>query len=47
VEVFADTNRDGEFGFSQGINNGINTLIYDELEGKVFGGWLNRSGLEF
>lgn len=47
VEVFADTNRDGQFGFKQGIINGINTLIYDELEGKVFGGWLNRTGLEF
>lgn len=47
VAVFADTVRDGQFGYSQGIINGINTLVYDELEGKVFGGWLNRSGLEF
>jgi prepilin-type N-terminal cleavage/methylation domain-containing protein/prepilin-type processing-associated H-X9-DG protein len=45
--IFTDTNRDGEFGYTQGIINGINTLIYDELEPKVFGGWLNRSGLSF
>jgi prepilin-type processing-associated H-X9-DG protein len=45
--VFTDTNRDGQFGYTQGIINGINTLIYDELEPKVYGGWLNHVGLGF
>lgn len=47
VAVFTDTVRDGKFGSTQGVINGVNTLIYDELEGKVFGGWLNRTGLDF
>lgn len=47
VELFKDTNRDGQFGSTQGIINGINTQVYDELEPKVFGGWLNRQGLDF
>jgi prepilin-type N-terminal cleavage/methylation domain-containing protein/prepilin-type processing-associated H-X9-DG protein len=47
VELFKDTNADGAFGHRQGIVNGINTLVYDELEPKVFGGWLNRDGLGF
>ncbi len=47
VDVFTDVNRDGRFGYAQGIINGINTLAYDELEPKVFGGWLNRQGLDF
>ncbi|MBI1189959.1 MAG: prepilin-type N-terminal cleavage/methylation domain-containing protein [Tepidisphaera sp.] len=47
VELFKDSNADGQFGYTIGINHGINTLIYDELENKVYGGWLNRSGLDF
>jgi prepilin-type processing-associated H-X9-DG protein len=47
VEVFNDTSRDGQFGHVQGIFNGLNTIQYDELEGKIFGGWLNRQGLDF
>lgn len=47
VRGFSDTNHDGVFGFKYGILNGVNTIIYDELEGKVFGGWLNQSGLNF
>ena len=47
VALFKDSNNDGQFGYTLGINHGINTLIYDELEGKVFGGWLNRTGLDF
>jgi len=47
VTTFTDTNRDGMFGHTQGIINGINTLVYDELEPKVFGGWLDREGLDF
>jgi prepilin-type processing-associated H-X9-DG protein len=47
VTVFYDANKDGQFGYTQGIINGMNTLIYDELEPKVFGGWLNHPGLDF
>lgn len=47
VEGFNDTRRDGEFGHQSRVMNGANTIAYDELEGKVFGGWLNRSGLPF
>jgi prepilin-type N-terminal cleavage/methylation domain-containing protein/prepilin-type processing-associated H-X9-DG protein len=47
VAVFADSNHDGQFGHQGGIIQGINTIIYDELEPKVFGGWLNRVGLPF
>lgn len=47
VSLFKDTKADGQFGYTLGINRGINTLIYDELEDKVFGGWLNRTGLDF
>jgi prepilin-type processing-associated H-X9-DG protein len=45
--VFTDSVRDGVFGHTQGMTNGINTLIYNELEGKVFGGWLTQSGLSW
>lgn len=47
VQVFSDTSHDGQFGSTQGIINGINTQVYDELEPKVYGGWLNRQGLDF
>jgi prepilin-type N-terminal cleavage/methylation domain-containing protein/prepilin-type processing-associated H-X9-DG protein len=47
VEIFTDKNRDGQFGHVQGVVNGINSLTYDELEGKVFGGWINRQGLDY
>ena len=47
VSLFSDTKRDGVFGHTQGIINGVNTLVYDELEPKVFGGWLTRKGLDF
>ena len=42
-----DTNNDGQFGYHQGIIQGINTLVYDELEPRVFGGWLSQPGLPF
>ena len=48
VDVFADTARDGFFGHKDNVNiRGITTLQYDELEGKVFGGWLRTGGLPF
>jgi prepilin-type N-terminal cleavage/methylation domain-containing protein/prepilin-type processing-associated H-X9-DG protein len=47
VTVFRDTKADGQFGYTGGIIQGINTIVYDELEPKVYGGWLNRAGLPF
>jgi hypothetical protein len=47
VSTFADRNKDGQFGYTQAIIQGINTVKYDELEPKVFGGWLNHAGLPF
>ncbi len=49
AEAFTDTKRDGVFGFERmgAPLNGVTSIIYDELEGKVFGGWLRRSGLNF
>jgi prepilin-type N-terminal cleavage/methylation domain-containing protein/prepilin-type processing-associated H-X9-DG protein len=47
VSVFADSNHDGQFGYTGGIIQGVNTIVYDELEPKVFGGWLDRVGLPF
>ena len=47
VTSFMDRNKDGQFGYTQTIIQGINTVKYDELEPKVFGGWLNRPGLPF
>jgi prepilin-type N-terminal cleavage/methylation domain-containing protein/prepilin-type processing-associated H-X9-DG protein len=47
VATFTDSNRDGQFGYTPGIIQGINTIRYDELEPKVFGGWLNHVGLPF
>ncbi|MCW5765807.1 MAG: DUF1559 domain-containing protein [Phycisphaeraceae bacterium] len=47
VEGFNDTKRDGLWGHTSRLVNGVNTHVYDELEGKVFGGWLSRPGLPF
>lgn len=48
VEVFRDLNGDKEFGYQNGVTiQGITTIKYHELEGKVFGGWLNKAGLPF
>ncbi|MFN7022279.1 MAG: prepilin-type N-terminal cleavage/methylation domain-containing protein [Phycisphaerales bacterium] len=48
VETFAEKKPDREWGHTSGINyNGILTIRYDELEGRVFGGWLNKPGLPF
>jgi prepilin-type N-terminal cleavage/methylation domain-containing protein/prepilin-type processing-associated H-X9-DG protein len=47
VAIFKDGNSDGQFGHTAGIIQGINTIVYDELEPKVFGGWLNHPGLPF
>jgi prepilin-type N-terminal cleavage/methylation domain-containing protein/prepilin-type processing-associated H-X9-DG protein len=45
AETFRDTTRDGTFGGSVKLVNGLNLYVYDELEGRVFGGWLTRSEL--
>ncbi len=48
VKSFADTRRDSEFGgTTTRVERGFTTIIYHELEGKVFGGWLSRPGLSF
>jgi prepilin-type N-terminal cleavage/methylation domain-containing protein/prepilin-type processing-associated H-X9-DG protein len=47
VELFRDTRGDGQFGYTAGLINGVNTIKYDELEPKVFGGWLGKNGLDF
>lgn len=48
VFMFSDTGRrDGEWGAVGGTINGLRTSVYDELEGKVYGGWLTRQGLNF
>ncbi|QOJ01585.1 MAG: prepilin-type N-terminal cleavage/methylation domain-containing protein [Phycisphaeraceae bacterium] len=49
VEVFADlARRDGYFGSFLSVDrSGFRYPEYDELEGKVFGGWLTRPGLNW
>ena len=47
VKSFGDIRRDGEFGGTTRVERGFTTIIYHELEGKVFGGWLSRPGLSF
>jgi len=40
--------RDGLFGGSlQSLPSGWTATVYDEIEGKVFGGWLTHSGLDW
>lgn len=41
VNVFADTNRDGEFGWLSGAPRASNSAYDDDIEGKVFGGLLS------
>lgn len=49
AESFFDTVRDGQFGGTTGTRNGYTGQLaeYHELEGKVFGGWLIRAGLNY
>jgi prepilin-type N-terminal cleavage/methylation domain-containing protein len=48
VAIFGDSVvRDGMWGASTRAYNGYQTATYDELEGKVYGGWLTRSGLNW
>ncbi len=45
--TFTDSVHDGSFGHKATVIQGISTIKYDELEPKVFGGWLTRPGLPF
>lgn len=47
VSGFKDVNRDNMFGAAPALVNGWNTIKYDELEGKVYGGWLTHKGLNW
>jgi len=49
VRAFADDgDRDGRFGHHpEFLENGWGVPVYDELEGKVYGGWLSHTGLNF
>jgi len=48
VHGFADTGkRDGRFDAHSEVVNGYQTIAYDELEGKVYGGWLTKVGLNW
>jgi prepilin-type processing-associated H-X9-DG protein len=47
AETFRDTTRDGLFGGQAGAKQGWKTIIYHELENKVYGGWINYNGLNF
>jgi len=45
AESFAEKRADKEWGHQSVSANGMSTIRYDELEGRVFGGWLNKPGL--
>jgi prepilin-type N-terminal cleavage/methylation domain-containing protein/prepilin-type processing-associated H-X9-DG protein len=45
VKQFQDTGRrDGRWDGLSATKNGVTALLYDELEDKVYGGWLTRAG---
>lgn len=44
---FKDVKRDNIFDATPAIVSGWNTSKYDDLEGKVYGGWLNHKGLNW
>jgi len=47
VEVFADTVRDAIWDSTTSVMNGWKVKKYHELEPKVYGGWLTKSGLNW
>jgi prepilin-type N-terminal cleavage/methylation domain-containing protein/prepilin-type processing-associated H-X9-DG protein len=48
VFTFADSGkRDGKWDATAVRENNVSFTKYDELEGKVYGGWLTRSGLNW
>jgi prepilin-type processing-associated H-X9-DG protein len=45
VRTFMDNGkRDGRWDGSGSTKNGVPALVYDELEGQVYGGWLTKPG---
>ena len=44
---FKDSKRDGMFDSHAIVRSGWGTVEYDELEGKVYGGWLAHKGLNW
>jgi prepilin-type N-terminal cleavage/methylation domain-containing protein/prepilin-type processing-associated H-X9-DG protein len=45
VRTFMDNGRrDGRWDGQGGSKNGVSALLYDELEGQVYGGWLTKPG---
>ena len=47
VSGFKDIKRDNMFDSTAAFINGWNTQKYDDLEGKVYGGWLTHKGLNW
>ncbi|MBL9030778.1 MAG: prepilin-type N-terminal cleavage/methylation domain-containing protein [Phycisphaerae bacterium] len=48
AELFRDTTRDNRWGYrGMTLPNGWTAQVYDELEGRVFGGWLSHKGLNW
>lgn len=48
VAAFADSDRTGDFRGRQGAAQGFaNIFITPELDGKVYGGWITRTGIDF
>ncbi|MBX3375572.1 MAG: prepilin-type N-terminal cleavage/methylation domain-containing protein [Phycisphaeraceae bacterium] len=47
VAGFKDVKRDNIFDSTAAFVNGWNTQKYDELEGKVYGGWLTHKGINW
>ncbi len=47
VAAFKDLNHDGVFGSHAIVRSGWGTTEYDEIEGKVYGGWLAHKGLNW
>jgi len=47
AETFTERVQDRQWGHESATVSGISTIRYHELEGRVFGGWLNKPGLPF
>ncbi|MBL9001093.1 MAG: prepilin-type N-terminal cleavage/methylation domain-containing protein [Phycisphaerae bacterium] len=47
VATFRDEKRDGKFEATPVQMGGTVTIQYDELEGKVYGGWLTQAGIDW
>ncbi|MFN0133823.1 MAG: type II secretion system protein [Phycisphaerales bacterium] len=48
AEIFRDVFRDNRWGYRGATTpNGWTVQVYDELEGRVYGGWLSHKGLNW